>query len=351
MLYLEVDSQDAAYHFSVEEYLLQHFDLTQPIVMLWQTKPCVMLGQYQIAEREIEMSQAEEKEVAIVRRPSGGGAIFTDSGTFLLSLILPAKFDNDGSYDSFPQKAARAEFAELLIAVLKQLGIPAKLEGRNDILLEGKKVSGMAQHVHKGRSCTHGSLLFDADLKLLVELLRVDDEKFQTKAVKSIRSRVTNIKEYAIEQDLALATATPQDFAAQFKSALYEMLDACRYRLSEEEKERIADIYQKKYGNPNWARKKAPKFDLHAAKRFPAGKLEVYLSVTKGIVSTCSIHGDFLGTTPTCKLERQLVGLPYQRSDFQSALEQMAEQTTKQAALSSYLGDISAEEFLSCVFD
>ena len=330
--------------------MLQHFDLSQPLVMFWQTKPCVMLGQYQIADCEVDMKAVEEKEVAIVRRPSGGGAIFTDSGTFLLSLILPAKFVNsdngDSGYDSFPQKAARAEFADLLISVLRQLNIPAKLEGRNDILLESKKVSGMAQHVHKGRSCTHGSLLFDADLELLVELLRVDDEKFETKAVKSIRSRVANIKEYATKEGLPLATATPQDFAKQFKSVLYESLDAREYHLSAEDEAGIKDIYQKKYGNPDWVRKKAPKFDLHATKRFPAGKLEVYLSVKKGRVSACSIHGDFLGTIPSFELEQRLVGLPYKRSEFKATLNQV-----EQINLSSYLGELSVEEFLTCVFD
>ena len=350
MLYLEIDSKDAAYHFSVEEYLLQHFALTQPLVMLWQTKPCVMLGQYQIADREVDMKAVEEKEVAIVRRPSGGGAIFTDSGTFLLSLILPAKIDSpdkeSSDYDSFPQKAARTEFTDLLISVLQRLDIPAKLEGRNDILLEGKKISGMAQHVHKGRSCTHGSLLFAADLELLVELLRVDDEKFKSKAVKSIRSRVTNIKEYAAKEDLPLASATPQDFATQFKSVLYENLNAREYHLSAEDEAGIKDIYHKKYGNPDWVRKKAPKFDLHAIKRFPAGKLEVYLSAKKGIVSSCSIHGDFLGTIPTLELEQQLLGLPYKRSEFKTALNQV-----EQVNLSSYLGELSVEEFLSCVFD
>ena len=343
MLYLRSDSQDAAYHFSVEEYFLQHFELRQPVVMLWQTKPCIMLGQYQIADAEIDIKHAEEQEVTIVRRPSGGGAIFTDQGTFLFSLILPAMLDDCGNYDVFPQKAARAQFAELLIGTLQEMSIPAQLEGRNDILLTGKKVSGMAQHVYRGRSCTHGSLLFDADLELLAQLLRVDDEKFRTKAVKSIRSRVTNIKEYAIRQDLPFATALPEEFAACFETVLLESTDACEYHISAKDKTCIEDIYQKKYGNSDWVRKKAPRFDLHTVRRFPAGKLEVYISVSKGIVSACSIYGDFLGVMPISALEESLLGLPYLRIDFQAALEQLS--------LNSYLGDISAEEFLSCVFD
>ncbi|MCL2402989.1 MAG: lipoate--protein ligase [Coriobacteriia bacterium] len=342
MLYLESGSLDAAYHFSVEDYLLHHADLTQPIIMLWQTKPCVMIGQYQIVELEVDKNRATEKDVAIVRRPSGGGAIFTDAGTFLLSLILPVNTDESGAIDAFPQKEARTQFAELLIEVLSEMRIPAKLEGRNDILLAGKKISGMAQHLHAGKSCTHGSLLFDADLGLLAEVLRVDDEKFRTKAVKSIRSRVLNVKEYADAQELSLGNTT-EEFAQQFKSTLLAKTGATPYQLSEEQGVQIGHIYQEKYGNLDWIHRKTPKFDLHVSKRFPAGKVEVFLKVTRGAVADCAIRGDFLGTVPVDALEKQLLGLAYQREVFDDVLSKID--------LAPYLGSITAEEFLSCVFD
>jgi lipoate-protein ligase A len=343
VLFLECSSRCAAYYFSVEEFLLRCHKLDQPILMLWQTESCVMLGQYQIADAELDMNYVEERGVTIVRRPSGGGAIFTDSGTFLLSLILPAKRDSSGNYDKFPQSAARAQFADLLVGALEQLGIPARLEGRNDILVEGKKVSGMAQHVYRGRSCTHGSLLFDADLGLLASVLRVDDEKFHTKAVKSIRSRVTNIKDYATEHKLPVAAFSPPEFSKSFKQALHEITAAQYYHLDAGSLVQIEQIYREKYGNPDWVRKKTPRFNVHATRRFPAGKLEVFLEVSKGVVSACSVHGDFLGTVPIAELEEQLIGLRYQRSSFETAL--------KQRTLSPYLGDITAEELLACVFD
>ncbi|MCL2746196.1 MAG: hypothetical protein FWE48_03785, partial [Coriobacteriia bacterium] len=115
MIYIESSSHDAAYNFSIEDYLLHHAELTCPIVMLWQTKPCVMIGQYQIADLEVDKVRAKEKNVAIVRRPSGGGAIYTDEGTFLLSLILPAGVSEIGAADILPQNQARTRFIDLLI--------------------------------------------------------------------------------------------------------------------------------------------------------------------------------------------------------------------------------------------
>jgi len=351
MFYLKPSSLDAAYHFATEEFLLRHFDLAQPTVMLWQTEPTVMLGQYQIADAEIVFDSASAHAVKVVRRPSGGGAIYTDAGTLLISLILPEKYRASGALDTFPQKAAQNSFAELLTTTLEKLDIPAVSQGRNDILLEGKKISGMAQHVYRGRCCTHGSLLFDADLDRLSSLLRVDDEKFRSKAVKSIRSRVTNVKEYAQSSDLPIASLDTAEFVHTFTQALVEAHNAQSLELNCGDEAIIKHIYQEKYGNPDWAGKRTPPFSQHTRRRFDAGLLDVYLDIVKGLVIACSVHGDFLGSVPVTQLEQLLVGLPYSREKFTQALDEFAAKEVSVDALSPYLGGISAEEFLSCVFD
>jgi len=338
MFYLETTELEAAHHFAVEEYLLQQGNLNQPLSMLWQTVPTVMLGQYQLADAELDHQRAAEQDISIVRRSSGGGAIFTDAGTLLISLIIPSSIQQQGQ-----QQAAREQFAELLTGALNQLGIPAQLQGRNDILVDGKKVSGMAQFARKQGVCTHGSLLFDADLELLARVLKVDDEKFRTKAVKSIRSRVTNVKEYAASQSLPLGDYDTAEFAQALTGALLKTDAAEQCHLSEDDRDKVRQIYQEKYGNPDWVRTKTPKFSMHAAKRFPAGKLEIFLDVSKGLVTSCAIHGDFLGTVPVAELEQRITGMPYLREEFAQALESVDN--------SSVLGGISAEEFLSCVFD
>jgi len=351
MLYVKSHNLDAAYHFAVEEYLLHHFELDQPIVMLWQTQPTVMLGQGQIADAEVKLDLAAADTVNIVRRPSGGGAIYTDEGTLLLSLVLPEKHCKSGTVVQFPQKAAQAEFVELLTSALVKLDIPAEPQGRNDIVLEDRKISGMAQHVYRGRSCTHGSLLFDANLENLAALLRVDEDKFRSKAVKSIRGRVTNIKEYAQENELPLARKSTAEFVQLLTETTIETNDAQPLILSADDESAILNIYQEKYGNPDWARRKTPLFSQHTRKRFEAGLLDVYLDVAKGSVVACAIHGDFLGSAPISHLEQALIGLPYGREEFKQALDAFTGKEAGDQTLSLYLGDISAEEFLSCVFD
>jgi len=361
------DAPDAAYSFALEEYLLHKVELESPVIMLWQTQPCVMIGQYQIAQAEVCMPSAQQQGITIVRRPSGGGAIFTDGGTFLLSMILPAHLTQGGKVDRYPQKHAWETFAGLLTTVLGELDIPAKPVGRNDILVDGKKISGKAQHVHKGRTCTHASLLFDANLDLLAEVLKVDDEKFRTKAVKSIRSRVTNIKDYAAQHELPIKDYVPDQFAQALKGALIDITGAKELKLGTADKKQVAQIYREKYGNPEWTLRKAPPFTQQATKRFPAGRLDIYLEVSKGIVRACSIHGDFLGTAPMQELEACFIGQPYTREAFTQVLEKVNKkqdtlildeadsklftEISHPHNLSAYLGEITAKELINCIFD
>ncbi|MCL2526197.1 MAG: lipoate--protein ligase [Coriobacteriia bacterium] len=343
MRFIEHQSLDAAYFFAIEDYIVHNKALEDPVIMLWQTKPTIMLGQYQIAEAEVDMPRALDAGVELVRRPSGGGTIFTDEGTVLLSLLLPQRLIPSG-FDKFPQKRARAEFVDILCSALNQMGVPAKPEGRNDIVVDGRKISGMAQHVHQGRSCTHGSLLFDADIELLSTLLRVDEEKFRTKAVKSVQGRVVNIKEFAAAAgNEELSTLDTASFVAQLKEVLYQATDAKEYQLTEDDIAQVDAIYAEKYGNPEWARRHTPHFTIHATKRFPAGKLDVFVDVFKGAVKACSIHGDFMGSAPMGDLELQFVGLNFGRDEFREVLDAMN--------LSPYLGELKASEFLSCIFE
>jgi len=277
---------------------------------------------------------------------------------------------------------ARAQFAQLLTAALNSMGIPAEAAGRNDIMLDGKKVSGMAQFVRGNYACTHGSVLFDTDLSALAGVLRVDDEKFRTKAVKSIRERVGNIKDYAQHHDLALSDANSAQFAALLLQVLLHvssdlMQKPTELSLNTNDLAGIDEIYQAKYGNPEWALSRTPKFSVQVSKRFAAtviphpdisviprsdagsnqaaegtasaskrfagGRIDAFFEVKKGRVERCSIHGDFLGTAPMCELETALVGSAFTRADFAATLCKVD--------LSAYLGDISAEELLSCVFD
>ena len=329
--YIETESKDAAFHFSVEEYILRHFPLKQPVMMIWQADRCVMLGSYQVANAEIDIGRASRENVQIVRRSSGGGAIYNDLGVLLYTIITPYE---QGQH---PQQAARDKAADIIVRALNQMGVPAKFEGRNDIIVDGKKVSGLAQYARDGRICTHGSLLYDADLEMLAQILRVDEEKIRSKAIRSVRSRVTNIAEHI---NPGYSTA---QFMEKLKWHIFKTVQPERYELCADDLARVDEIFQSKYNNPSWTFGQSPKFTFHNSRRFAAGRVGVYLDIAQGSVASCSIRGDFLGTVPIRGLEEQLENKTFTYQEFAAALDEIS--------LQPYLGGISKSELLSCIFD
>ena len=327
MLYIETTSKDAAFHFSVEEYVM---GFKQPVMMIWQADKCAMIGNYQIAEAEVDMAFAKQNNIQIVRRSSGGGTIYTDLGTILLSQIMPMQEE---------------KYVLPIVPALNKMGVPAKLEGRNDITVEGKKVSGLAQYAKYGRMCSHGSLLYDTDLDMLTRILRVDTEKITSKAIKSVRSRVTNIKEHMVMENRPVNTS---GFLAQLKLELFRLQKTnsqkiSEYKLSEDDLKQINQIYKKRYGSTAWTFERAPKFTFHNSKRFTGGKVEVYIDIVKGVAASCKIRGDFLGTNPITDLEGLLEGQIFKYENFKNSLSGQI--------LQPYLGSITADELLSCIFE
>jgi len=331
MIYIETESKDAAFHFSVEEYIVRHYPWGEPVMMIWRTDKCAMIGGNQIVEAEIDVGFARRQGIQIVRRSSGGGTIYTDPGALLYTVIQPQQAGCDS------QEIARVHVAGPVVAALNKMGVPAKIEGRNDILVDQKKVSGFAQYARRGRLCTHGSLLYDTDLEILADVLRVDEEKIRSKALKSIRSRVTNIIDY-MEPPCSLT-----EFLGLLKKHLLTGADVIRYMLTEHDLAEIDDIYLKQYGDPDWTFKRSPKFSFTNSKRFPGGKVEVNADVVKGIVNSCSIHGDFLGVSPIRELEMLFENKLFQYQAFADELSKVP--------LQPYLGSITQEELLSCFFE
>ena len=328
MFFVETKSVNAAFHFSTEEFLMQRFGLG-PVIMLWQADKCVMLGANQVALAEVNMSFAQQEKINIVRRSSGGGAIFTDMGTLLYTMIQPYQ------KESAVMQIAKETIVGSVIGVLNKMGVPAVLEGRNDILANGKKFSGIAQYVRHDMLCTHGSLLYDTDLEMLTNVLNVDDEKIHSKAIRSVRSRVTNIKDY-----MGLSTG---NFIELLKTELISLNKAQPYVLTSSELNEIEKICKEKYENTDWTFGKSPAFSFSNSKRFPDGKIEVYLDIKKGVVTSCAIRGDFLGVAPIRALEEKLENISFQYEAFVKVLDEVS--------LSSFIGDITKEQLLLCIFE
>jgi lipoate-protein ligase A len=331
MYYIETDYKDAALHFSIEEFIMQDFLVDEPVMMLWKTDKCVMLGSNQVAEAEIDLDCANNRDIQVVRRPSGGGTIYTDEGTILYSIIIP-----------YSEKQCIAQLVKTyatdpIVTALNQMGIPAHPKGRNDILIEEKKISGLAKHIQHNRLCAHASLLYKTDLDLLTEVLNADDEKISTKAIRSVRNRVTNIKDHS---DLISSTA---DFFSILKQTLLENKEIKNYFITEDDLKKIWHIYNTKYGDPTWTFRKSPRFSLHAGKRFENGKVDIFLNIVKGTVDSCVINGDFLSAVPVRDLEALLEHKVFNRQSFSEALNEFD--------LYPYLGGITKEQFLSAIFD
>lgn len=322
--YVEMESTDAAFHFCVEEFALRH--LSPPVLLLWQTDPCVMLGSNQIAHAEADMAYITREGIQIVRRASGGGTIFTDNGTLLYTLITAQE----------NAEKTRTNVAKFIISALREMGVPARLEGRNDICASGKKFSGMAQYARNGKICTHGSILFNADLEKLARVLQVNADKFQGKAVRSVRSRVTNIISYVGEMKL-------HEFKPLLKQKLLHNHTVATHDFSKKDMNEIHEIYAEKFNNPAWTFGRTPKFTFRNRKRFAGGALEIFLDIVQGKVTHCAIRGDFLSIAPINKLEETFIGLDYEYDTFKNAL--------KPINLHHYLGSINEEMFLLCAFD
>ena len=327
LTYIEMESTDAAFHFCVELFAMQN--IQPPVLMLWQTKPTVMLGRNQIAASELDMDFADRAGIEVVRRPSGGGAIYTDGGTILYTLILPED----------EAEVVRTQVAGVMVDAFRHLGIPAELKGRNDICAEEKKFSGMAQHVRHKKICTHGSILFNTDLEQLVRVLTVEPEKLKNKGVRSVRSRVTNVKKY-IPQPLST-----RGFKEMLKTELVDGKNIKEYCLNDNDIKIIRKIYDEQYSTTTPPKPPQPPTGkrIHKRKRFPGGNVEVFVTVEQDVVRECSIHGDFLGVEPIKIMETQLKEIPFNREAFITALKDMP--------LSHYLGGISQAEFLSVFFE
>ncbi|GHU93108.1 lipoate--protein ligase [Clostridia bacterium] len=304
---------------------------SEPLWMLWRTNVCVMLGRNQAAQTEINLTAANRLGVEITRRSSGGGAIFTDPGTLLYTYICPY----DGASDVKERESVSV--VQPIIRALKKLGASAVAQGRNDLVADSGKVSGLAQYVQKDRLCTHGSLLYDADLDLMETVLCPGEAKLATKALPSVRARVTNLR--PLLPELGGADA----FQSALCGALNCEMDFRSYAFSASDLHEIYAIQQEKYANGNWVFGQSPPHTLHGKKRFAGGQVEVFLDVRYGIVSSCAIQGDFLGVLPVDAVELALTGNTCLPDKLAFVLDGMD--------LRPYLGGVTSAELLNCIFE
>ena len=320
VFYLETESTDPAYNLAFEEYV-QTNRREGNYLILWQNRNAVIIGRNQNAEAEINREFVDSHGICVVRRNTGGGAVYHDLGNLNYSFLTDA---------AAPEDRSATTFTAPVVEALKNLGLEAAASGRNDILVSGHKVSGTAQYLMKGRLLHHGTLLFDSDLSAVSGALNPDPTKFQSKGIKSVRSRVGNIRQF-LPKDLTLS-----EFWAYLKTSLADTLIPSS--LTAEELAAVEALKQEKYDTWQWNYGKSPQYRQVSRKRLPGGLLELHMTVDRGIIQALQICGDFLALTPVEPLEQALIGCPC-RADAISAV--LGQQDL------SCLGAIAPEEFIS----
>ncbi len=322
--YLETHSTDPAYNLAFEEYV--HRSRREGnYLILWQNKNAVIIGRNQNAGEEINRAFVDANGISIVRRNTGGGAVYHDLGNLNYSFISDA-----GNLEN----RSGALFTSPVVAALRGLGLDAESSGRNDILVSGQKVSGTAEHLLQGRILHHGTLLFDSDASMIAGALNPDPTKFQSKSVKSVRSRVGNIRSH-LEADMTL-----EAFWNYLKVALVQG-GIIPTALTDAELAQVEALKRAKYDTWQWNFGKSPKYQLCSKKRFPGGLLELHLSVDSGKITAMEILGDFLSLVSPEPLAQALISCPYQKDAISSVLDRFD--------LSQLLGSITRAQFLETI--
>jgi lipoate---protein ligase len=312
---------------AIEEYALKNLDINETYLLFYINEPSIIIGKNQNSVEEINTEYVESNGIHVVRRLSGGGAVYHDLGNLNYSFITK---DDGDSFHNF------RKFTEPVIAALKQMGVNAELSGRNDILVEGRKISGNAQFSTKGRMFTHGTLLFNSEMEHIVSALRVKKDKIESKGIKSVRGRVANISEFLSEKMTI----------AEFRSALLKFIfqghEVTEYVLTEEDWQKIHQLSKERYQNWDWNYGKSPKFNLQHSHRFRVGQIDVRMDVEKGVIENCKIYGDFFGVGDVSDIENKLNHVRYEKSELEAAL--------KDIDTAFYFGNVSKEEFLNLIY-
>lgn len=315
---------DPMINLAMEEYVLKHIPADDSYFLFYINAPSIIIGKNQNTLEEVNKPYIDANGIKIVRRLSGGGAVYHDLGNLNFSFITA---DDGNSFHNFKK------FTQPIVDALNEMGIPAELSGRNDIHVGERKISGNAQFSQKGRMFSHGTLLLNSDIDEVVNALRVSATKIASKGIKSIRSRVANIN------DFLPIPLTMEEFKNTILQAIFkEQGQVEEYVLDEEDWELIHQISNEKYQQWEWNYGASPNFNIIKSKRFPSGTVEVRLDVQKGIITEASIFGDFFGLGEVKEIETALLGGQFQRQAIENAL--------KDIDIPYFLGQITKEEFI-----
>lgn len=325
LFYTETGSVNPYYNLAFEEYILTT-KTEGSYIILWQNDNTVVIGRNQNTVEEINSAFVDEHDINVVRRNTGGGAVYHDLGNLNYSFICDA-----GDVETMTLE----RFTTPIVKALKSLGLCAEASGRNDILVNGLKVSGTAQRLYNNRVLHHGTLLFASNPNMIAGALNADPSKFISKSAKSVRSRVGNISDF-LDNGMSIA-----EFWTYIKGYLTDG-NADVISLSDEELDCIKALEQNKYATWEWNYGHCPKYNMQNKKRWQGGTLEVQTSVEKGIINDIVFFGDFLALKDVSELTDAIKGTRNVKSELESVLLRFE--------LRDYFGSITLDEVLDTMF-
>ncbi len=305
MLCILNNSTDPYFNLAAEEYFFSNFK--DNIFMLWRNSPAIIVGKHQNTLAEINYDYVKENNIKVVRRMTGGGAVFHDLGNINFTFIETGESEKLVDFRKYVQP---------ILDILLKLGVDAKFEGRNDLTIDGKKFSGNAEHVYKNRILHHGTILFSAKMSDLTKALNVKDVKFTDKAVKSVRSRVTNVSEHLKNPITVL------EFINLVFNHILEMYDdAVIYEISKQDKEKIEELVKNKYSTWEWNFGYSPEYNFDKSVRTDGGTLEVSMFVENGVIQRLKFYGDFFTHKDISELEEAFCGVPHKEDEIKKIFE------------------------------
>ena len=325
MRYIKNPSTNPYYNMAFDEYCLESLPMDEPVFYLWQNRPAVIVGFNQEVNTEVNLDFLKENGIDLVRRVTGGGAVYHDLGN--LNYTIVGRSEN--LERDYP------EYASIMAKALQSLGVPATLSGRNDILVEGRKVSGFAKRVCKNRLMVHGTLMYNVDVDVLTKVLNPSNTKLQSKGIASVRSRVANLCDYLPE------IPNIQTFSNRLEEILSCNNTDTEYQLSDTDLANIQLLTDKKFATWEWNYGRSPKATLTHSSRLACGTVEIHLTLTENRISSCRFGGDFLGNLPATDLESALIEVIYDTENIEKRLSSFT--------ISDYFDGVTVEELVKLI--
>lgn len=302
MRYLINNSTDPYFNLAFDEYCLENIHSEEPYFFLWRNRPAVIIGLNQNAYGEVNLEYLNANGITLARRVTGGGAVYHDLQNMNYTII------------------GRNPSPQPMVDALRQLGVPAELTGRNDIFVEGRKVSGYARRVAGNQEIIHGTLMYDVDLDTLQHVLDTPASKMKVKGISSVRSHVANLKEYLPQfKSLDELQAKLSEILSGGDGPL--LAQGCGYPSQDEINAEVRRIAAEKFATWEFIYGHSHEADFNYKKKLPCGTVEASLRIDRGIITALTFSGDFLFDEPSEDLAKKLIGLRYDKATLSAAIE------------------------------